>query len=56
MIVEFQREGDIRLGETGIVMMSNMSQVDRRVEICGSRTRRVTRWTRSERLQAVKMV
>lgn len=56
MIGEFPREGDIYLGEAGIVKLSNLSQVCRRVEIYLARPRRVTRWTRSERLQAVKMV
>ena len=56
MIGEFPQEGDIYLGETGIVKLSNLSQVCRRVEICLARSRSMTRWTRRERLQAVKMV
>lgn len=48
MIGEFPREGDIYLGEAGIVKLSNLSQVCRRVEICLARPRSVTRWTRSE--------
>ena len=46
MIVEFPREGEIHLGETGIVKMSSLSQVGRRVEICGGRPRSMSRCTR----------
>lgn len=49
MIGEFPREGDIYLGEAGIVKLSNLSQVCRRVEICLARPRKYDKMDKEQK-------